>query len=287
VQDSRQVALALDEIAALMEFAGAKRFQTQAYERGARIVESVADDLGSYVEQDRLVEIDGIGPSLSRQIQELWNTGESALLARLRSEHPPGTAELMQVEGLTPKRIRALHASLAIDSVEALREACVARRVRSVKGFGEKTEERILDAIDRWLGRTGEPAQVLRSEALQLVERLERQLLNARLASKVEAVGALRRGEETVRELELLVVAEPETMHEGPHAFPRWHGWTANIAWRCLPVASRSTCALPASNLTVWARFSARARPSTLPSLRRARASAGSHSRPRACAARA
>jgi DNA polymerase (family 10) len=221
VQDSRQVALALDEIAALMEFAGAKRFQTQAYERGARIVESVADDLGSYVEQDRLVEIDGIGPSLSRQIQELWNTGESALLARLRSEHPPGTAELMQVEGLTPKRIRALHTSLGIDSVEALREACVAKRVRSVKGFGEKTEERILDAIDRWLGRTGEPAQVLRSEALQLVERLERQLLNARLASKVEAVGALRRGEETVRELELLVVAEPETMHEGLARFPQ------------------------------------------------------------------
>ena len=89
----------------------------------AAIVRTVASELSILVEQDRLRELEGIGTALSRQIQELWNTGSSEYLMRLRREHPEGAAELVQVEGLTPRRIRTLQAALGIRSVAELRAA--------------------------------------------------------------------------------------------------------------------------------------------------------------------
>ena len=80
MQDSQQVYEALREIAAFLRFAGEQRFKIDAYEQGAEIVKTVGPELGARVEQDRLRELQGIGAALSRQIQELWNTGSSALL---------------------------------------------------------------------------------------------------------------------------------------------------------------------------------------------------------------
>src|SRR5687768_14657523 len=149
MQDASQVAHGLREIAALLEFAGEARFKVKAYGHAAQVVETVGSELGGLVEQDRLCSLQGIGVALSRQIQELWNTGTSDFLCRLRLEHPEGAAELLQVEGMTPRRIRALHAALGIRSVEELRAACAAERVRSVRGFGKKTEQRLFEACER------------------------------------------------------------------------------------------------------------------------------------------
>ena len=77
MQSTRQVALALEELAALLEFAGESGFKVQAYTRAAEVVKTLGDELGPLVEQQRLQELSGIGPSLSRQIDELWNTGSS------------------------------------------------------------------------------------------------------------------------------------------------------------------------------------------------------------------
>ena len=120
-----------------MRFDRVPKFKIKAYETAAEIVKTVGDELGPLVEQDRLRELSGIGSALSRQIQEFWNTGTSELLNRLRSEHPEGAADLIQIAGMTPKRILALHQALGIRSIEDLRAACVEQRVRSVPGFGE------------------------------------------------------------------------------------------------------------------------------------------------------
>jgi DNA polymerase (family 10) len=221
VQDSRQVALALDEIAAWLDFSGAPRFKSRAYERGARIVEASADQLGSLVEQNRLADIEGIGPSLSQVIQELWNSGESRLLNRLRSEHPQGTGELLQVPGLTPKRVRALYAALGIHSVEALKEACLAQRVRHVKGFGPKTEANLLKGVERWVQRSRASTRIISYDGFQLTKRLQRQLANAVPSARVELAGALRRGEETVGELAWVVQGEASSVWEELEQFPQ------------------------------------------------------------------
>src|SRR3954469_3649531 len=209
MQDPRQISLELDEIATLLEFSGASRFRVNAFRRGAQIVNTLGDELGALVEQGRLEEFEGIGATLSRQIEELWNTGTSELLAQLRREQPEGVVELVQVEGLTPRRIRALTGALGIRSVEELREACLAGRVAKVPGFGPKTQERLLAAAERWLRRGEEaPEPLILAAALRLAELVRSRLL--RVAPRAELAGALRRGEELGHELEFVVAGDPE-----------------------------------------------------------------------------
>ena len=207
MQDNDEVAQRLEEIAGLLAFAGEARFKVKAYERAAAIVRTLGPDLGHLVEQDRLTTLEGIGSTLSRQIQELWNTGASAFLLRLRNEHPAGAAELIQVQGLTPRRIRALHAALDVRSVADLHAACRAERVRGVPGFGEKTEARLCAAAERWLARgSPEPRRLILARALELAEDLRRELLA--VAHEVHIAGAVRRGEETAADIELVIVGD-------------------------------------------------------------------------------
>ena len=207
MQDATQVARALEETAALLEFAGAARFKVKAYEQAARVVRALGDELGPLVEQARLRGLQGIGAALSRQISELWNTGASDLLLELRRQHPEGAAELVKIEGLTPRRIRALHAALAIRSVDELSAACAAGRVRGVPGFGEKTEQRLLAACERWRHRAAPAApRLIMSRALELAASIQGAL--AEVVEETHLAGALRRGVETVDELELVVVGD-------------------------------------------------------------------------------
>jgi DNA polymerase (family X) len=207
MQDPADVARGLEEIAALLELSGEPKFKVRAYAHAARVVDRLGDELGPVVEQDRLRRLQGIGAVLSQQIQELWNTGSSELLLRLRAVHPEGAAELARVEGMTLRRIQRLSQALGIRSVEELRAACMAGRVRGVASFGEKTERRLLDACERYLGR-GEsaPPRLLQSHALELAALLRREL--AKVVHEVHVAGALRRGEETVAELEFVVLGD-------------------------------------------------------------------------------
>ena len=205
MQNTSEVSSALHEMAALLEFAKASKFKVKAYQRAVQVVDAIAD-LAPLVEQGRLTELQGIGTTLARQIDELWNTGQSQLLTRLRSEQPEGASELIQLDGMTPS-LRALVDELAVHSVAELRAACVAQRVRTVRGFGQKTEQQLLESCDRWLHR-GEavPLPTLLSKALERAAVLEHELRQG--CERVQLVGALRRGEETVRELEWVVLGE-------------------------------------------------------------------------------
>ena len=144
--DRFAVASALREMGRMLEARGDSPFRVRAYERGARAVEGVAD-LGALVEQDRLREVPGIGPVLAAAVAELVRTGRSERLERLRAQLPPGILELSLVPGLTRRRILALHQALEIRSLDELKQACEAGRVRTVTGFGPRTEEKILEGI--------------------------------------------------------------------------------------------------------------------------------------------
>lgn len=208
MQNTRQVSLFLDEIAALLDFSGESRFKIKAYARAAEVVNTLGEELAPLVEQGRLRELEGIGTTLAHQIEEMFNTGTSEYLERLRREQPPGVGELVQVQGLTPRRVRALHDALGIDSVVALRDACAAGRVRGVRGFGVKTEAKLLEACERWLTRGEQtPDPVLLPRALELAALIEQRLLQ--VVESAVLVGALRRAEESVRELEFVIVDEP------------------------------------------------------------------------------
>ncbi|MDF3064437.1 MAG: hypothetical protein K0R38_38 [Polyangiaceae bacterium] len=205
MQDSTQVHEALSELSALLSYLKEPKFKILAYERAAETVATLGSELTTVVEQDRLRELPGIGSGISAQIQELYNTGTSRLLERLRSAVPPGAAELVRVPGLTPRRIQALSSSLGVSTVDELLAACREGRVRDVRGFGAKTEEQLLQAVERWLqrSRSQPPSPLLLSQALELSEQLLATLGRAGLGAST--AGAVRRGEETLLELDLVV----------------------------------------------------------------------------------
>jgi len=214
MQDPKEVGAALEQIAALLRFLGESKFKIEAYERGAQVVRTVDGELASLIERDSLRDLQGIGDALSRQIQELWNSGSSPLLERLRSEAPPGAAELMRAPGLTPRRIRLLSEALGVDSIEALRKACAEQRVRAIPGFGAKTEQKLLqacDALEPSSERT--PPPTLLARGLALSELLGEKLSQAGLEWSV--AGGLRRAEETLAQLDLAVAGELDAALQG------------------------------------------------------------------------
>jgi len=205
--DKFGVARALREIGSLLELEGENPFKVRAYENGARAVEGLAEDLAGLVATDRLLEVKGIGEALAKKIAELHRCGSTDLLERLRAKYPPGTLELLQIADLGPKKVAALQAALGIRGIAELEEACVAGKVRGVKGFGEKTEARILEGVRRLRTRAAD-RRFLLAEALAEAEPLLEYLRASPAALRVEIAGSARRMCETVADLDLVAASQ-------------------------------------------------------------------------------
>jgi DNA polymerase (family 10) len=204
--DRFYVANHLRAIGQLLTVKGDNPFKAQAYERGARALENLAEDFDALVRARRLTAISGIGSALAAIIEEIYETGESDLLQQLREQLPPGAVELSRVPGLSLKKMTALHDQLAIESIDTLKTACEAGLVRSVKGFGKKSEAKLLADIAKLEQPT---ARFLLNHALNSAELLLAHLRGAPELIAAAAAGTLRRRKETVRQL--VIVAATET----------------------------------------------------------------------------
>jgi DNA polymerase (family 10) len=217
--DRLAVARALREMADLLALAGDEPFKARAYERGARVLESLSADLARLVDEGRLTELRGIGSGLAAAISELHLTGRSRALDKLRQQLPPGALDLSQVPELSLKKIAALHDALGIETIAQLEAACEAGRLRTVKGIGARTEQRILDSIRRL--QDPAPVRVLLHHALALADPLLAHLRDAPGVRAVELAGSLRRWTEAVESLVFVLVAgEPAPALEHAFAFP-------------------------------------------------------------------
>jgi DNA polymerase (family 10) len=218
MQDRFFIAVALREIGRLLNLKGENPFKTRAYERGAQALEELNADLGVLIQERRLTEIPGIGVALAATIEELYHTGKSTMLERLRGELPPGILELSGLPGLGLKKIVALHAALGIRSVSDLKSACEKGLLRNVKGFGEKIEAKIAQAIEG-LERRG--ARALLHKALDEGERLLRHLRACPEIVEADIAGALRRWKETVGRVRLVAASDyPEAVLDHFLRFP-------------------------------------------------------------------
>jgi DNA polymerase (family 10) len=196
VLDRFSVARALREIASLMQVEGANPFKIRAYERGARALEGMPEDLGTLVRESRLTSVPGIGSALAATIAELFQTGRSPQLDRLRERLPPGVVELSQVLSLS--KIGALHRALGVGSLADLETAARGGRIRDVKGFGDKTEQKILADIEALRTRGTE---TLLHEATREGDALLAHLRTSAAVARAEIAGALRRRRETIDRL--------------------------------------------------------------------------------------
>ena len=217
--DRFQAAAMLREIGALLELQGGNPFKARAYERGARALEAFAGDLGALVAQRGLTSLPGVGTALAGTIAEIHEKGRSEQLERLRRQLPPGILELSQVPHLTLPRIRALHEALGVSTVEELKTAAEAGRVRGVKGFGPKTEEKVLSGIREFETRG---QAVLLHEAEREGAALLEYVRAAPCVKDADLAGALRRRTEIVDRLVVAVgTADPATATGHCARYPR------------------------------------------------------------------
>ncbi len=142
------VADVLEEIALLLELKGENAFKTRAYRNGAEAVLNTEEDIMQLAKDGKLAGVKGFGKALQEKVSELVQTGKMTYYENLRAEFPEGLFELFDLSGLGPKKIKALYDKLGVDSIAALKEVCESGKVAELSGFGAKTVEKILEAID-------------------------------------------------------------------------------------------------------------------------------------------
>ena len=193
------IAADLRTIARLLEIKGENPFKTQAYERGASAIENHQGNFDTLVKTDRLKEIPGIGTALAAIIEEIYHTGECWMLQQLREGLPPGVVELSAVPGLNLKKIIALHDALGIESIADLKAACQEGLVSKVKGFGLKSQAKLLSDIETL--RTPRDGSLLLNHALEAGERILLHLRAGPELIEADLAGAVRRRKETIRQI--------------------------------------------------------------------------------------
>jgi DNA polymerase (family 10) len=207
--DKFAIAAALQEIAALLELKGGKdKFKARAYQTGSRVVASLAEDIGDVVLENRLTSKPGIGAGLASQIEQLYLTGESSVLSGLKQEFPQGIIELSALPGLSVSKIKVLHEALGITSIAELRTAAEAGKLKSIAGFGAKTEQKILETIAAQRQRGQQAERILLHRALETATQIVDYLKTSRDAAEISFAGSLRRWKETVGTIRLVANAK-------------------------------------------------------------------------------
>ena len=202
--DKKDIVEVLERIGTMMEIKGENPFKIRAYSAGARTLQTMEEDFGEVIEAGRLGDIPGIGKALTEKIETLYTTGGLEFYDKLVGSVPSGLMDLLDIPGLGGKKIKVLHEKLDVDSIESLTVACQEGKVAELKGFGKKTEEKILSGIKN---REAYAARHLWWDARSVVEKILPGLEGLPEVERVEAAGSFRRGMETVGDLDFLVAS--------------------------------------------------------------------------------
>lgn len=223
---NRDVAAILAGVAARLQILDANRFRIIAFQNAAESIRSLPQDINALDAAGELTSIPGVGKGIAEAIHNLLTTGSDPEFDALFAQVPQGVVEMMQVPEMGPKKARRLWEELGIDSVEALRAAAEAGKLRSLKGFGPKSEEKILKGIELLVKRTEQgtdvrmPLGLARPLALRLISELQERLPAVAL-ERIEIAGSLRRWKETIGDVDILCVsAQPASVMEAFRSLP-------------------------------------------------------------------
>ncbi len=208
------IAAQLRLIADILQIKNENRFRVLAFKNAAESIENQAQDLYSLHEDGELTAIPNVGKGIAIDIAQLLETGQINFLEELKQEVPLGVVEMMKVPDMGPKKAARLWQELGITDIAQLKAAAEAQQLRPLKGFGAKSEEKILKGIDLLEKRKDErtPLGIARPTVLQLIREL-RSALPEHAISKIEAAGSVRRWKETVGDLDILAVSsQPEAV---------------------------------------------------------------------------
>jgi len=214
--DNKGVSTVLQEVALLLELKGENPFKVKAYSNAARTIGILEEDLGPMVREVRLKEMKGIGEALAEHITELVTTGRLQLFEDLKTSIPPGHLEMLKIPGLGPKKIKALYDKLDIKTIGELEYACLENRLVDFQGFGQKSQEKILQGIQQVKKYQG---QYLYGEVIEPAQEILQKILSHPKVIRGNLAGSLRRKMEVVRNINL--VLSTHRPHEVLNAFSK------------------------------------------------------------------
>jgi DNA polymerase (family X) len=203
-----EIAAALEELGVLYELDGAVKYRVLAYSTAAKAIRESPVAVAELAAKGEATKVPGVGKTLAEKIDALIETGEIPAAVKLKAKFPPTLIEVTRVPGVGPKTARRLFEELEISSMEDLKAAAEAEKIRDVKGLGAKAEENILAALER-LGEPGEgPGRLLLSKVKPIAEELAAALREHPAANQVEVAGSVRRWAETCKDIDLIATAE-------------------------------------------------------------------------------
>lgn len=203
--DKFTVARTLDEISRYLELSDPKPFRARAFEKAARAIEKLDEDVTALVESGEILNVAGVGKATAQIIEELVRTGDSRYLAELRAQYPAGIFELLRVPRLGLRKIGQLHAELGIGSLDELESAAQSGKLAKLKGFGPKTAEQILKGIE--FARQRESLFLL-PVGIEVGEALRERLAGIGEIDDAEVTGSVRRRLEVIRNVNIVIATK-------------------------------------------------------------------------------
>ena len=207
-----QISTALHQMAVLLELSGANMFRTRSYQNASRLIGSLSQDLGELVASGDIYELKGIGKGLGSAISQAVGEGKwPEDWVELHESTPQGLIEMLGIPGVGPKKIKMLHDELGVMSVADLQEVCVKNEVAPMKGFGAKSQQKILDGIDllaRFSARRRLDIGLRYGQTfLSMIQQLPG-------VERAELAGSARRRRETIGDLDIVAAVKPEDVED-------------------------------------------------------------------------
>ena len=200
------VADAFDALADVSEILGEQGFRVLAYRRAATRIRETGSSIAELALAGKAKELPGIGATIEAKVVELTETGEMSALEKRRAEVPDEVTQFLRLPGLGPKTAARIWRELGVTTLDGLRAAAEQQRVRTLQGLGAKSEEKILEALDKGLGPEPERRGLL-GQGLPVVREVVEALRAHPAAVEVSAAGSVRRGRETFRDLDVIATA--------------------------------------------------------------------------------
>ncbi len=220
---NRDVAAILANVSDMLQILDANRFRIIAFQNAAEAIRTLGQDINTLYAEGKLQTIPGVGKGIADALDELLSTGGVAEFDALREQAPAGVVEMIHIPDVGPKTAKRLWQELGITSVDELRAAAEAGQIRDLKGFGAKSEQKILKGIELAARRGDErtPLGEARPMALRLVEQLTA-ALPAEALTRIEVAGSLRRWRETIGDMDILALSpQPQDVIAAFEALPQ------------------------------------------------------------------
>lgn len=199
-----EVAKILYEIAEMLEMQNVQ-FKPRAYQKAARAIETMSEDIEDMWKKGKLTEIEGVGEHIAEKISELLETGKLEYYEKLKKKMSVNVEEMMSVSGLGPKRIMVLYKKLGVRDIKSLKKAASEGEIQKLEGFGEKVEQDILRGIE--FVKKGQ-GRFLLGYVMPQAEEIVNRLRELKSVKKIEIAGSYRRRRESVGDIDILVTSD-------------------------------------------------------------------------------